>query len=267
MKRLAPCVIALCALMAGCRAGKPANSAREASGAAQARPAEPPRVREKYAVLVNGDTERRHKENITRAYTTLRALGFEPAHIFVVSPPDRRGRLVKQTLRLAPVPDNFWRVMDELVETVGKNDLLMVYGTGHGDTDQGDSLLELRNGEVWPADLREEVDQCRGDSVIVMDQCFSGGFADAFQGTKSRVIAISSVDKGHLTDCYAFAKTFWESFLHPERADANHDGRTSVREAFDAALKAHQEALAGDPEVSASGVYRAFNGFDDVLLK
>lgn len=266
MKRLALCAIALCALMMGCRGGKPANSPKEACGGAQARPAEPTRAREKYAVLVNGDSERRHKDNITRAYTTLTALGFEPAHIFVVSPPDRRGRLVKQTLRLAPVPDNFWRVMDELVDIVAKGDLLIVYGTGHGDTDQGDSLLELRNGEVWPADLREEVDQYRGDSVIVMDQCFSGGFADALQGTKSRAIAISSVDSRHLTDCYAFAKTFWDSFLHPELADENHDGKTSLREAFDAALKAHREALAGDPEVSASGVYRAFNGLDDVLL-
>ncbi len=265
MKRLAPCAFALCLLMPGC-GGKPSGSATGACGGVQARPAEPPRAREKYAVLVNGDSERRHKDNITRAYTTLTALGFEPAHIFVVSPPDRRGRLVKQTLRLAPVPDNFWRVMDELVETVGKGDLLVVYGTGHGDTDQGDSLLELRNGEVWPADLREEVDHYRGESVIVMDQCFSGGFADAFEGTGSRVIAISSVDSRHLTDCYAFAKTFWDSFLHPERADANHDGKTSLREAFGAALKAHQEALAGDPEVSASGVYRAFNGFEDVLL-
>jgi hypothetical protein len=259
MKLLLPGVAVISALLlAGCRSG-PAD-------AKEAKPAAPPRSRVKYAVLVNGDAARRHKQNIARAYKTLRTAGFDPAHIFVVSPPDRRTPLPKQTLRLAPVPDNFWRVMDDLAGIVEEGDLVVMYGTGHGDTEEGDSLLELTKGEVWPSDLREEIDRYRGDSVIVMDQCFSGGFADAFQDTKSRVIAISSVDSRHLTDCYYFAKTFWDSFLHPEQADSNHDGKTSVREAFDAALKAHQEALAGDGEVSANGAYRAFNGLTDVLL-
>jgi hypothetical protein len=258
-------VVVACSLLLACRGGGPANSAKETCGPAEAEPVAP-RARVKYAVLVNGDSERRHKENIARAYATLGALGFDPARVFVISPPDRSGRLPKQTLRLAPVPDNFWRVMDDLIGVVAPGDLVVLYGTGHGDTDEGESLLELRKGEVWPSDLREEIDRLRGDSVIVMDQCFSGGFSDAFQGTTSRVIAISSVDSRHPTDCYHFAKTFWESFLHPELADSNRDGKTSVREAFDAALKAHTEALAGDEEVSSNGCYRAFNGLTDVLL-
>lgn len=263
MKRLLPCGIVICVLLAGCRSDR---TARQACGPASAKPAAQAAQQRKYAVLVNADTERRHKQNIALAYTTLRALGFEPAHIFVVSPPDRRHVLPKETLRLAPVPDNFWRVMDNLAGTVAVGDLVVVYGTGHGDSEQGDSLLELRKGELWPADLREEIDKYRGNTVIVMDQCYSGGFVDAFSGTKSRAIAISSVDGQHLTDCYQFARTFWDAFLHPERADRNRDGKTSVREAFDAALKAHQEALAGDRELSANGAYRAFNGFDDTLL-
>ncbi len=264
MKRLAA-VVVVCSLLVGCRGGGPEKPAKQACGYAETTPAAPPRARVKYAVLVNGDAERRHKENVARAYATLRALGFDPAHIFVVSPPDRR-RLPKQTVRLAPSPENFWRVMDDLLGVIEPGDLMVLYGTGHGDTDEGESLLELRKGELWPSDLREEIDRCRGDSVVVMDQCFSGGFSDAFQGTRSRVIAISSVDSRHLTDCYYFAMTFWESFLHPEQTDSNGDGKTSVREAFDSAIKAHQNALAGDPEVAANGSYCAFNGLTDLVL-
>jgi len=250
--------ILLCVWLAGChgdRAGAPAKQAASSS-----------RQPLRYAVLVNGDSERRHRDNIARAYSTLRGLGFAPQRIFVVSPPDRRHRLPNESLRLAPAPDNFWRVMDSLAGLLAPGDLLVVYGTGHGDSEEGDALLELRQGEVWAADLGEEVERYRGDSVVVMDQCFSGGFVDAFKDTKRRVIAISSVDRSHETDCTEFARTFWDSLAHPELADRNHDGKTSVREAFDAALKAHRAALAGDPSVSADGVYRSFNGFDDATL-
>ena len=263
MKRLTPFLLLFGALLTGCRADR---ADRQACGPSAAQPAQAARKPEKFAVLINGDSEQRHKQNIARAYSTLSALGFDPAHIFVVSPPDRRNALPQTALRVAPLPDELWRVMDDLTNVVTENDLVVVYGTGHGDTDQGDSLLELRRGELWSADLREEIDQYRGRAVIVMDQCYSGGFVDAFQGTKRRVIVISSVDSRNLTDCTQFAQTFWDSFLHPGNADRNGDGKTSVREAFDAALKAHQRALAGDRELSSDGAYRSFNGFDDALL-
>jgi len=31
-------------------------------------------------------------------------------------------------------------------------------------------------------------------------------------------------------------------------------------------VKAHEQALAGDPELRSNGAYRCFNGFDDTLL-
>jgi hypothetical protein len=256
MKRLL--AIALCVFAAGCGSDR-SRTARQACDQ------KPTRTPAKHAVLVNADTERRHRDNIVRAFETLRALGFPQESIHVFSPADR-GRLPKTALRLAPVPDDFWRVMDDLTAVAAPGDLLVIYGTGHGDTDQGDSLLELRRGEIWPADLREEIDHCRANTVVVMDQCYSGGFVDVFQGTMSRVIAISSTAHDHLTDCGEFARTFWDSFLHPERADRNADGKTSVREAYQAAHEAHKKALEGDLEVHSDGACRSFNGFDDALL-
>lgn len=243
--------IALVAALSLCLAGCGDRSAPR-----EAKPAPPP-PRVKYAVLVNGDSEVRHRDNIARAYSTLRALGFAPQRIWVVSPPDRRNRLPKDSLRLAPAPDNFWRVMDDLVNVLRPGDLLVIYGTGHGDAEEGHALLELPSGELWASDLSEEVERYRSDNVVVMDQCFSGGFVDAFAHTQRRVIALSSVDRNHETDCTEFARIFWEAIARPG---------TSVRQAFDTALKAHREALDGDPLVSADGVYRSFNGFHDATL-
>ncbi len=252
-----------CALASGCGAGQ-SHPACASSASALREHAAP---RQKYAVLINGDSERRHKDNVADAYETLQALGFAPDHIYVLSPRDRQFRFPSLTPRLSPVPTAFGHVMDQLGARISAGDLLLIYGTGHGDiTDAGDGYLALRRGEIWPDELRARVEKCKGDSVIIMDQCFSGAFADGFEGTKSRVIVITTVDARHETDCFYFATTFWDAFLHPEKADRNHDGRTSVREAFDLAIRAHREGLKNDKELSAGGNFREFSGFADAVL-
>lgn len=252
-------LLALSLLLAGCGGSneRPRSTAAAKPEARQVR---------KYALLVNGDTERRHKRNVVSAYRTLRSLGFEAERMYVLSPKDARVPLPAGARRLAPLPAEFARVMTELAAKVERGDLVLLYGTGHGDSEDGESLLELRRGEVWAQDLADQIGRLRGDVVVIMDQCYSGGFADALEGVKNRVIVVSTVDGAHPTDCTAFARTFWSSFLKPERADANHDGKTSVREAFEAATKAHRRALEGDPELSSNASYRSFNGLADAVL-
>jgi hypothetical protein len=256
-------LVALFVALAGC--GSPARQpprARTASATARACG----RLPHKYAVLVNSDTAGDHKHNVSCAYRTLRTLGFDTQDIFVLSPRDRHNPVAFATPFYKPFPENFSSVMDRLAGAVSPGDLVVVYGTGHGDTDQGESLLELRRGELWAGDLRDEVDRFRGNTVVVMDQCFSGGFIDGFQGTKSRAIVVTTVDRDHMTYCVSFARAFWDSFLHPEAADRNHDGKTSVREAFEIAAKAHHKELDGDPELRANAACQSFNGFEDAVL-
>ena len=253
----------LCIALAGCGPAPPApQHVRAASAIAQAGR----RPQHKYAVLVNSDTASDHKRNVARAYRTLRTLGFDTRDLFVLSPRDRRNPVAVLTPFYKPFPENFASVMDHLAGTVSPGDLVIIYGTGHGDTDQGESLLELRGGELWAGDLRDEVDRLHGNTVVVMDQCFSGGFIDAFQGTKSKAIVIATVDRDHMTYCGPFARAFWDAFLHPERADRNHDGKTSIREAFEVAAEANRKELAGDPELRATARCASFNGFDDAVL-
>jgi hypothetical protein len=270
MKELAfPCsILILCLVLSACRSdrttARPCGPDR-AAAAAQARQ-HPAR---KYAVLVNADLERRHRRNISLAYETLTALGFPLDRIYVLSPRDsRRPPQSPAVRRLAPSPENVSRVLDELARRAEPGDLVVFYGTGHGDTsDEGESLLELRRGELWALDLRDQIERLRSDNVIVLDQCYSGGFAEAFDGIRSRVIVITNTDRDHMTDCYYFARAFWRSFREPA-ADSNHDGRTSLREAFETAIAAHRKALAADPdpELSANGSFRSFNGFADAFL-
>ncbi len=262
MLRLA--LVVLCAIaLPACRTER---ADRRACGPAQTTTAaaRPPR---KYAVIVNGDTERRHKHNALNAWQTLTKLGFAPENIFVLTTTDRRVPLPNGLLRFRPVQTEFAAVMGKVAAATAPGDTVVIYGTGHGDTSQeGESYLELRRGEVWAFDLRDEVETVGANTVVVMDQCFSGGFIDAFEDTTRRAIVITTVDRAHPTDCSYFAEAFWASLIHPERADRNGDGKTSVREAFAAALKAHQDALEGDPELRANGECRSFNGLEDLDL-
>ncbi len=261
--RYVAAVAALSLMVAGCGSRAPAPRYVKVS-AGNGRSAV--RVTHKYAVLVNADTGGEHKRNVARAYRTLSALGFPAANVFVLTPRDRRTPPSNASPVLKPFPENLVRVLDDLEGKVEPGDLVVIYGTGHGDTDEGESLLELRKGELFAGDLREEVDRLRGNTVVIMDQCFSGGFADAFEGTKARVLVVATVDRDHLTYCASFARAFWDSFLDPAGADRNHDGKTSVREAFAVAVEAHHKELDGDPELRATAACRSFNGFDDALL-
>jgi hypothetical protein len=260
------CAVVLAAVMlvaAGCgsKAPPPGRARVEPSGG---RPAV--RLWHRYAVLVNADAAGDHKRNIARAYRTLRTLGFGAADIFVLSPRDRRTPPSNASPVFKPFPEHLVHVLDELEQKVEPGDLVVFYGTGHGDTDEGESLLELRRGELFAGDLRDEVDHLRGNTVVVMDQCYSGGFSDALEGTAAKVLVVTTVDRDHLTYCGAFARAFWDAFLHPERYDTNRDGKTSVREAFAVAAAAHHADLDGDPELRANAACRSFNGLDDALL-
>jgi len=239
----------LALVLGGCGSGR--------SEAQQAHAATTPRS-QRYAVLANADSARDHKGNVTLAYRALRALGFEEGNIFVVSPKDRRNPPAKRTPVCSPVPAHFTQVMDRLASLTHTGDMVVIYGTGHGDYDERGVFLELRHGVLWPADLRAEVERLPANVIVIMDQCFSGGFVDAFEGTRSKAIVISDVDSTHETYCRYFAETFWNAFLG--------DHKTSVRQAFEAAMKVHQKELASEADLKTDGQYRFFNGFADTKL-
>ncbi|HWR53562.1 MAG TPA: hypothetical protein VN428_20810 [Bryobacteraceae bacterium] len=258
--------VGLAAALAGCGTDRstrePCSPNRTQTAAA------PARLPQRWAVIINGDTELRHKQNAVLAYRTVRSLGFTDDHVFVLTAADRRVTLPKTLQRFHAGQEELAAVFGKIAAASAKGDLVLIYGTGHGDlSEEGESYLELRGGELWALDLRDQIEQLPTDTVVVMDQCFSGGFANAFDGTTARAIVATTVDAQHSTECSHFARAFWRCFTKAGRADRNGDGKISVREAYQVALEAHQRALEGDPELGANGIYRAFNGLDDTLLQ
>src|SRR5690606_18966213 len=143
---------------------------------------------------------------------------------------------------------NLANVLGFLAREVDDNDCLLVYTTGHGIREQRQSALCLNDGLILEEDLVRYMRSVRpAVAVVLMDQCFSGGFADALERGAPGVIAIANTDDRHETYCEYFATTFWTSMLQPE-ADMNGDGRVSLDESFELAMAVHRLALAETPE-------------------
>jgi hypothetical protein len=207
--------------------------------------------RELYAVLVNGDTSALHNGNVERAYEVLRTLGVPDSNLYVLSNSNPRPN-ARQTgpalVTARATTNNVANVLAYIAGEIDDNDCLLVYTTGHGVRQAGQSAVVLNDGTMLETDMVKELKRMGGAlSVLVMDQCFSGGFADAVQKAGLNTVAITSTDSKHETYCEYFAGGFWLSLLEPE-ADINSDGRVSLEEAYQVATTLHRMALADTPE-------------------
>lgn len=198
--------------------------------------------RKRYAVVINGDTSRLHQGNVTEAYQSLKHLGFEDENIFLLTsnyPRDDDGKSITSK----GTEKGLRRVFDYLNNVVDDNDLVLIYTTGHGGTEKGQSTLYLDDKQMPASDLKGLVEKVRaGDYVVVSDQCYSGGIAKTLSELKGRVASFSSTDSNHSTYCESFARPFWQSFRNGE-ADKNGDGTTSLEEAFKYASRNHKENI------------------------
>ncbi|MDX9973671.1 MAG: C13 family peptidase [FCB group bacterium] len=202
-----------------------------------------------YAVLVNGDSSDLHNLNIERAYEVLRTLGVPDENLYILSNSNPRPSAKITTLVTArATTGNLSNVLAYVAGEIDENDCLLLYTTGHGIRAKGQSAVVLNDGLLMEKDLVKEMKRMTpAVSVVVMDQCFSGGFADAVEKSGLNAIAIASTDSRHETYCEYFAGAFWLSMIEPE-ADINRDGRVSLTECYDVAMSLHQMALADTPE-------------------
>lgn len=207
--------------------------------------------RELYAVLINGDSSDLHNLNIERSYEVLRTLGVPDENLYVLSNSNPRPDAQAEASTLVTAratTGNLANVLAYVAGEIDENDCLLVYTTGHGIRAKGQSAVVLNDGLMMETDLIKELKRMTpAVSVVVMDQCFSGGFADAIEKAGLNAIAITSTDSRHETYCEYFAGAFWLSMIEPE-ADINRDGRVSLNECYDVAMSLHQMALADTPE-------------------
>lgn len=202
-----------------------------------------------FAVLVNGDTSVLHNRNVERAYEVLKTLGTPDENIYILSNSNPRPAAADSSLVTArATTGNLSNVLYYLSGEVDRDDCVVLYTTGHGDQRRGQSTLCMNDGFVYEKDLVKQLKAIEPASVaVVMDQCFSGGFVDAFERADMDVLAMADTDGDHETYCEYFAAAFWFGLLEPA-ADIDSDGRISFNESYEVAMEIHRLALADTPE-------------------
>jgi hypothetical protein len=136
-------------------------------------------------------------------------------------------------------------------------DLLLVYLTGHGYRMFGRTSLELQGGSITARDLMQQLGELPfGKLILIADQCYSGGFANAALALGRNVVAVSSTDDRHEVRCEPFIRPLWLAAVAAE-SDIRGNGFVSVEEAFQVAAGGLRQGGAGGdgeaPRIATSG--------------
>ena len=199
--------------------------------------------RRRYAVILNGDLLG-HGDNVEEAYKTLNHSGFEDKNLFILSrflPED----IGKESVTGMAYQTNLREVFNYLERTVDKNDLFVIYATGHAELNGDRARLQLAFEPIDSADFKKIVEKIKAqDYIFVTDTCYSGTIAKELSNLEGNVLSISSTDAEHVTYCKSFIVPFWRVLRNGEgarEADANMNRKVDIGEAFNYAFKKHRE--------------------------
>lgn len=172
----------------------------------------------KYALIINGDTEPRHHDNVEMALARLKEDGYI---VFVAS--TKMPMQTSSDRYIDPTYTDLNAFVDEIRQQTGSEDELVVYTTGHG-TGNGFCL----NNYCDTADTITKIsDLPHKKMTVVMDQCFGGNFANRFLNKPNTLfISVGSFDEE--VCCGEFAPKFWAK----EVPDLNKDDVISFQERF-----------------------------------
>ena len=150
--------------------------------------------------------------------------------------------------------------LQALVDNSGPDDLVFIFTTDHGGQESGtDTHLYLWNSDTLRDDELADIldDVTAGAVVVVMEQCFSGGFVDDLEGIPNLTIttACRHDESSYAGETYPYFDEFayeWISAVNgatddiyhapvPVDADTNANGLVAVSEAFAWAV-AHDDA-------------------------
>ncbi|MBV8201928.1 MAG: caspase family protein, partial [Acidobacteria bacterium] len=229
-----------------------------------------------WALIVNGDDSFTHNYNVALALSSLSQLGYAPQNTLVLAPAAASSSDAGadapaiDATAAGPAP---WRqpatehglkqALAQLHERLRPGDLLLVYLTGHGYRMFGRTSLELQGGSITARELMQRLGELPfGKLILIADQCYSGGFADAALALGRNAVAVSSTDDRHEVRCEPFIRPFWLAAVaaHAQPAPgsaASGKGFVSIEEAFRVAADGLRQAGAGGsgdaPRIAASG--------------
>jgi hypothetical protein len=219
-----------------------------------------------FALIVNGDDSFTHNYNVALSLASLSQLGYAPQNTLVLAPPASADAGGSATAGAAAGPAPWRRPATEqglrqafaqLRDRMRPGDLLLVYLTGHGYRMFGRTSLELQGGSITARELMQRLGELPfGKLILIADQCYSGGFANAALALGRNVVAVSSTDDRHEVRCEPFIRPLWLAAVAAE-SDTRSNGFVSVEEAFQVAADGLRQGGAGSggeaPRIATSG--------------
>jgi HEAT repeat protein len=233
-------------LALGCapRAAPPRAAQVEATQAAvpRATPADLAEGRHLFGWLINGDTETRHRNNVDAAAKALGARGATKEHVFISDA--RAGNVTTQALA---------KVATELSATLGHDDQLVVYVTGHGAPEG----IVLQDEKVLGrAELLEILRPLRdATTIFVFDGCFTGALPARLLDDGFHAMAMAPDAEGEESYCQLFAPAFWGTV--ELGAPRNGDMPVSIRDVFLHAMEAYNTGRKNAGLAHVAGTYVA----------
>jgi len=216
-----------------------------------------------FALIVNGDDSFTHNYNVTLALASLSQLGYAPQNTLVLAP----AAAADDAAPAAAAGSAPWRrpateqglrqALALLRDRLRPGDQLLVYLTGHGYRMFGRTSLGLQGGSIAARELMQRLGELPfGKLILIADQCYSGGFANAALALGRNVVAVSSTDDRHEVRCEPFIRPLWLAAVAAE-SDTRGNGFVSVEEAFQVAAESLRQAGGGSdgetPRIAATG--------------
>ena len=178
----------------------------------------------KYAFIINGDREERHRKNVSYAVIALKAQGFREQNIYILGHSEDSYESSEATKK------NIIRKAAEVTGKLKPNDLLAVYVTGHGKENGfvvQDREILSHSGFVK---IFQPAREKKTKTVFVFDTCFSGALPDMLEDYGYRGTFVAPATKGKETLCQFFAPYLWKAVR--DGMDVDNDGVTTIGEIF-----------------------------------
>lgn len=232
-----------------------------------------PASEEKRAVIINASDDD-HLWSVEKSYDLFtKHLGYDSKNVIVLSyeiPQD----LSNESIVATASKENVIAVMNYFVTVTDNNDVVYIKGTGHGAGSEKtfdkkswltlDSTIEqnesfcciqhlysgsiegnqaakefIKKEHLNEEELASLIEPMKGQIIVDVDMCYSGGFCSPFIGSRAKVIALSNTDRHHATDCRKYVEGFYDGIVF-NYADVDHDGHVTLREAKNYAILQHR---------------------------
>lgn len=162
----------------------------------------------KYALIINGDSELRHVDNVREAYGTLAAHGYSTTIVT-----NQAGELQKLAKVYSATEENVRQAVQEIRRTMKEDDTLFVYATGHGKKKYhffGERQLAVGQDRISEAEWEDLMKDFPGTMIAFFDGCYGGAFTEHLRSTSANRIVFSVADEDTESRCRVFSPKFWD---------------------------------------------------------